>query len=535
MTRPYLIAHSARTAAVCLPLPGARYRLPQPLAYRLTAEQAMSSKAAGHADGAEELLQQEEGKVETAVLLLHGLNPSTRYRLEVDGCEAVFFETAACRGLVDASAFGLTADVALDDPAGAVANAVCLARAIKAVPEGGTLRLPAGIWTASPVALKSDITFHLAEGAVLRAPSSREGWPIMPARDADGRLLGSWEGLPAACYAAGIHAVGARNLTIEGQGIIDGSGSAGDWWSWPKETRDGARRPRGLHLVRCDNICLFGFTIRNAPSWTIHPHGCEGLTAVGLHILAPHDSPNTDGFNPESCRNVLIAGTHFSVGDDCIAIKAGKRGAEGEAEHLAETRGIAVRHCLMERGHGGVVIGSEMSGGVHDVMVEDCDMIGTDRGLRVKTRRGRGGAIGAIFMRRVLLDGVETAISVNAHYHCDADGHADWVQSRVPRTFDAGTPIISDITVDDVEIRDLAHAAGVFLGLPEAPLRNIAISRLRIVSHAEEAEATPPIMADHVRPMRHERILAEHAEVTCDDPTLMSSAPISLFPIREAV
>ena len=99
--------------------------------------------------------------------------------------------------------------------------------------------------------------------------------------------------------------------------------------SWPKETRDGARRPRGLHLIDCTDVTLLGFTIRNAPSWTIHPQGCARLTAAALTIEAPHDSPNTDGFNPEMCEDVEILGTAFSVGDDCIAIKAGKRGPTG--------------------------------------------------------------------------------------------------------------------------------------------------------------------------------------------------------------
>jgi polygalacturonase len=169
-----------------------------------------------------------------------------------------------------------------------------------------------------------------------------------------------------------------------------------------------------------------------------------------------------------------------------------------------------------------------MSGGVHDVSVEDCEMVGTDRGLRLKTRRGRGGMVSNIAMRRVLLDGVQTALSVNAHYFCDHDGHADWVQSREGRPVDAGTPVIDGITVEDVEIRRLGHAAGVFLGLPEARIRNINIRGLAIISHDPDAVATPPIMADHIRPMRHELIVAEQADVICDDPALLSSAPVSL-------
>ncbi|MGF6257316.1 glycoside hydrolase family 28 protein [Ensifer sp. LBL] len=513
MTRPSIIALSARTAALCLPARGALYRLPAAAKWRLSSSDADE--------------QVRQGETSLAVPLLYELQPRARYRFEAEGFEAVEFDTPSCAGLVDAGDFGLVRDIHLDDIEGARRNAAALREAVAAVPEGGTLRLPAGVWTAFPLALKSGMTFHLSQGSVLRAPSGRAGWPVLAARDTSGEMLGSWEGLPADCFAAPLHAVGVTALTIEGQGTLDGSGDSGDWWTWPKETRGGARRPRGLHLVSCSDVTLLGFTIRNAPSWTIHPQGCRRLTAAGLFISAPADSPNTDGFNPESCQDVTIAGVRFSVGDDCIAVKAGKRGQNGEGEHLSETRDVRVSHCLMERGHGGLVIGSEMSGGVHEVAVENCAMVGTDRGLRIKTRRGRGGAITGITMRHVLMDGVETALSANAHYHCDPDGHDTCVQSRRPAPVDAGTPIIDGVTIEDVEIRDLAHAAGAFLGLPEAPIRNIKIRRLKIASFDPKAAAAPPIMADHVRPMRHETIVSEQAEVDCDDLALLSAAAIS--------
>lgn len=516
MTAPVAIAVTARMAALRLAVPGALYRLPRPIPWRL-------DPIAGDAPAL-------SGTAQTAVVVLDGLRPATRYRFAADGLPALDLTTAPCSGAVVAS--GLVADSAPGDLSAAAANARALDEAAARVPAGGTLIVPAGVWTALPLALHSDMTLHLADGAVLRAPSGREGWPILPARDSAGRMLGSWEGLPDACFAAPVHAIGASRLVIEGRGTLDGSGDLGDWWTWPKETRDGARRPRGLHLVDCHAVTLLGFTIRNAPSWTVHPQGCTGLVAAGLHILAPHDSPNTDGFNPESCCDVAIEGVRFSVGDDCIAVKAGKRGPGGEADHLAETRHVRVRHCLMERGHGGLVIGSEMSGGVHDVAIEDCEMIGTDRGLRLKTRRGRGGTVSGIAMRRVRLDGVETAISANAHYHCDADGHDDRVQSRDPAPVDAGTPRIDGITVEDVEIRGLAHAAGCFLGLPEAPITGIRIRGLRIVSLDPAAEPRPPIMADGIRPMRHETLTREQARIDCDDPGLLSPTPVSVLPER---
>ncbi|SLN23535.1 Polygalacturonase [Aquimixticola soesokkakensis] len=498
-----LAARSARTVALCLAQTGARSALRQSVQWRLRG-----------ADGT-----QRSGETKRAVLALHDLTPDTAYVFEAAAAApcafSCAFSTLPCAGLVDVAAFGATPDLP-DTADAAQTNRAAFQAALAAVPKGGTLRVPAGRWVCAPLALKSDMVLHLDRGAVLFAPSDRQDWPILPARDAAGRMLGSWEGLPEACFAAPLHAIGACNVTISGQGTLDGGGDRGDWWHWPKETRDGARRPRGLHLIDCQNTQLIGFTIRNAPSWTIHPQGCTGLTAAALRIMAPHDSPNTDGFDPEMCENVDIVGVHFSVGDDCIAIKAGKRGPKGEADHLRPTRHVRVRHCLMERGHGGVVIGSEMSGGVSDVTVEDCDMIGTDRGLRMKSRRGRGGTVARIAMRRVVMDGVLTAFSANAHYFCDVDGHADWVQSRQPAPTNAGTPHLHDITIEDVELRNLSHAVAAFLGLPEAPIGPIRLTRVTVTSFDFDAQAADPIMADHLRPLRHAGVLGEHADVHSD-------------------
>jgi len=510
IVKPIPLAVTARAAALRLPVSGALYHLPRPLGWSLVVP--------GGSD--------RRGIADAAILMLDRLEPETPYRLRVAGMDEIEFRTRACAGMHVAA--GLVPARDPGDLDAARGNASRLVAAIANLPRGGTLVVPPGDWLAMPVALRSDMVLHLSHGAVLRAPSDRRGWPILPARDGQGRMLGSWEGLPAACFAAPLHAIGAERLVIEGPGMLDGGGAQGDWWTWPKGTRDGARRPRGLHLVDCHDVTLLGFSIRNAPSWTIHPQGCSDLVAAGLQVDAPPDSPNTDGFNPEMCRNVLIAGIRFSVGDDCIAVKAGKRGPLGEDDHLRETRGIRIRHCLMQRGHGGLVIGSEMSGGVQDVAIEDCEMRGTDRGLRIKTRRGRGGAVSGIAMRRVRMDGVGTAISVNAHYHCDADGHAHRVQDRAPAPVDATTPRIDGILVEDVTIRDLAHAAGCFLGLAEAPIRNIRVRNLQIESLDPAARPALPDMADHIRPMLHETLLAEQADLDCDDPGLISTAPITL-------
>lgn len=507
MTSPHTVALAARSAALRLARPGALFWLDPGIAWRLTAPGQTDRDVPGR-----------EGVATTVVLALHDLQPATRYRFEADGFSAVEFQTLPCAGVVDIRDFGADPDASDNDAA--------FAAAIAALPAGGTLQVPAGRWTTSPIFLRSDMTLQLDEGAILAAPADRSRWPILPARDAAGRMLGSWEGLPEPCHAALVTAIGARNLTIAGPGRLDGGGDRGDWWQWPKDTRRGARRARTLHLIGCEDVTLLGHSVCNSPSWTVHPQGCRDLTVAALTIEAPHDSPNTDGLNPESCTDVVIEGVRFSVGDDCIAIKAGKR-APGCTDHLAPTRNITIRHCLMKRGHGGVVIGSEMSGSVQDVLVEHCEMIGTDRGLRIKTRRGRGGRVSGITMRHVRMDGVLTAFTANAFYHCDADGHDAWVQDRAPALVDDTTPRVSDITISDVTIANLSHAAGAFLGLPEARVRGVRISRVTIVSHDPAAVPAPPLMADHIRALRHEAILAENTQIETDDPALLTAGPMT--------
>ena len=474
-----------RTAVVLLSGAGIRYRLDRPLGWQL-------SGAAGTA-----------GQTATAAIFLDGLVPGTEHELRAGGT-GIRFRTPPCAGLVDAAAFGL-------DPG--ADNAAALARAVAAVPEGGTLMLPEGTWPSGPVFLKSRMTLHLARGARLLGLPDRGAWSILPARDAKGRMTGTWEGLPAASFAALLTAIDCAGLSITGAGTVDGGADAGDWWSWPKETRDGARRPRTLFALRCQGLGLSGVTVRNSPSWTIHPVQCEAMRVAGITVWNPSDSPNTDGLDPEMCRDLRIEGCLFSVGDDCIAIKAGKRGDGGEADHLAPTEGVTIRNCRMERGHGAVVIGSEMSGGVADVRIEDCEFQGTDRGLRIKTRRGRGGRVERIVLADCEMTGVDTAFAANAHYYCDHDGHSEAVQSRQPAPVTERTPQIADIRIARVGVRDARLAVGAFLGLAEAPITGVAI---RDVAYAFDpaAVADVPLMADHVPGMRHTALWAENAEIT---------------------
>jgi polygalacturonase len=506
-----LTALSVRTIAFCYAPDGARYALPAEVQWTLS--------------GAGMVRQ---GQTRTALTVVDDLRPDTDYTLMVQG-KVLSFQTPACTGLVNITDHGAVAD-GPDTAEHAAENARAIIRAIGAAPKGGTVLIPEGTWVSAPVALRSDLTVWLK--GTLKAPADRTGWPILPARNHAGKMLGSWEGLPADCFAAPLYAVGTSHLTIAGPGALEGGGDRGDWWTWPKETRQGARRPRGLHLVNCQNTQLIGFSVRNAPSWTVHPQGCQDLTIAGLHISAPDDSPNTDGCNPEMCQNVRLTGVRFSVGDDCIAIKAGKRGDAGEEDHLSATRDITITHCLMEAGHGGVVLGSEMSGDIADITVAACEMQGTDRGLRLKTRRGRGGRIDGITFRDVAMTDVETAFSANAFYYCDHDGHADWVQTRDPAPVTHLTPQIGRIEVSDVSITGLSHALGAFIGLPEQPIGPIHMTRITVQGLNPDAIPTAPVMADHIRPLRHAGIAHEYAQIIADTDIPIEEGGLTLLSER---
>lgn len=441
----------------------------------------------------------QEGWVKRPVLTLEGLVPSVGYVLEIEGWEPLALSTPGETALIDIRDYGAVP--------GAADNSGAFADAVAAAPAGGTLYVPPGTWRTGPVFLKSDLFVHLPAGAELKALADRQAYRILDAFDAAGQLQASWEGIPAASYASLITIVDARNVSIAGLGVIDGAGAEGDWWSWPKETRDGARRPRTVFANRCFGLSMAGITVRNSPSWTVHPLNSERMVFADLAIDNPPQSPNTDGLNPESARDVEIVGVRFSVGDDCIAIKAGKIWPDGRVPE--PTRNVSVRHCRMERGHGGVVIGSEMSGSVSDVTVTDCTFIGTDRGLRIKTRRGRGGTVAAIVMRDCMMDGVRTPLAINAHYFCDPDGTSDAVQNRAPAPVTAATPRMRDIVFSRIEARNVHHALAYVLGLAEAPIAGLAIEDVS-VTYDPAAHAHVPEMALGLPKLRHAGIVTEN-------------------------
>jgi polygalacturonase len=372
---------------------------------------------------------------------------------------------------------------------------------------GGTVYLPAGQYLTGSLFLRDNITLHLDAGAMILGSENPEDFPVIHSR---------WEGRHQDTHAPLIGGDHLRNITVTGRGTIDGRGAV--WWKAKQEKTLVHPRPRLISFSDCSNVLIEGISAVNSPSWTINPVHCENVNIRGITIINPADSPNTDGINPDSCRLVRISDCYVSVGDDCITIKSGT-----EHEHpdrYAPCRDITITNCTLERGHGGVVIGSEMSGGVKNVVISNCVFIGTDRGIRIKSRRGRGGTIEDIRISNVIMDGVLCPFTMNLYYHIGVRGDRN-VSDKSPRSIDDGTPCLRGVHFSHITARQVKHAAGFLYGLAEMPLEDISFSDISI-SISEEADSGYPEMADDIPSMsragffiRNARNLRlEHVQVT---------------------
>src|SRR6185295_14380302 len=207
---------------------------------------------------------------------------------------------------------------------------------------------------SAPLFLKSGVDLLLEKGAHLIGHPDIARWPVIPARvrvNGSEQVLGTWEGEAMDMHASLLTGINVENVAITGEGVIDANASLATWWSRPKSPFKGWR-PRTVFFARAKNVAIEGVTVRNSPSWTLHPFRSKGITIANIKIEAPFDSPNTDGINPDSCEDVRIVGVHFSTGDDCISIKSGKISlAKVEP---APTRRVRISNCLMENGHGAV-------------------------------------------------------------------------------------------------------------------------------------------------------------------------------------
>jgi polygalacturonase len=306
---------------------------------------------------------------------------------------------------------------------------------------GGRVVVPAGRFLTGPIHLRSNVELHVSEGGTIAF--SRNPADYLPA------VFTRWEGMELMGYSPLIYAFEQENVAVTGPGTLDGQADATHWWPWKGQAQYGYRkgdpqqkaardrlgemvdagvpvaqrvladgsylRPQFIQPYRCRNVLVEGVRIVNSPMWEINPVLCTNVTVRGVRIET--HGPNNDGCNPESCRDVLIEGCTFDTGDDCIAIKSG-RNADGRRINVP-SENIIVRNCRMKEGHGGVTIGSEISGGVRWVFVEKCEMDSPhlDRALRFKNNAARGGVLEHIYMRDVTVGQVADAVlSIDFHY-----------------------------------------------------------------------------------------------------------------------
>ncbi len=388
-----------------------------------------------------------------------------------------------------------------------------LQAAILACPDNGRVYIPEGDYYTSALFLRSNITIELAKGARLVGDIDRNHYPVLPGMtytsdEKDEYNLGSWEGNPLDCFASIITGINVENINIIGEGIIDGNANNSDWWV-DVRTRRIAWRPRGVFLNKCKNVTLQGVTVTNTPSWNLHPYFSENLKFIDLKIINPKNSPNTDGCDPESCKNVDIIGVNFSVGDDCIAIKSGKIFMGRKYKKPSEL--FNIRNCSMNFGHGAIVLGSEMSGGIKNITVSQCLFNQTDRGLRIKTRRGRGkdAIIDGITFENIKMTKVLTPLVINMFYYCDPDGHTEYVYSKEKLPVDDRTPYLGKFVFKDIDCEDVNVAAGTFFGLPEQPIDSITIDNVSF-HYAENPIADKPAMMDGLDAMSGRGIILSY-------------------------
>ncbi|MGN0804818.1 MAG: glycoside hydrolase family 28 protein [Candidatus Coproplasma sp.] len=420
------------------------------------------------------------------VFSLFNLQPDTSYTVNAHGQECSF-KTLTESAIFNVTAFGAKGDGVTDDTKAFSAVIGCL-------PPNGTLYVPEGKYLLSPLFLTDNITLWLAQGATLLGKTDRNDYPVLPALEG-GENLGTWQGEEADCFASLLTAYGKSNVKIIGEGVIDCDAPSGDWYVNHRVKRI-AWRPRGVYFNRCSNVLMQGITVKNTPSWNVHPYFCKDVTLCDLTLINPPQMPTTDGIDPDSCHGVNIVGVRISVGDDCIAIKSGT--LECAKKYRTPCKDVTIRNCLMQSGHGGVVLGSELSGGIEDITVSQCVFEGTDRGLRIKTRRGRGriGVVDGITFSDIEMKGVKSPFVINMYYNMgDETGHTEYVYTTQKLPVDERTPYIGKFTFKNMVCTDVSCCAGAFYGLPEAPIGGITFENVSF-AYDENAQADFPDMKE---------------------------------------
>lgn len=400
-------------------------------------------------------------------------------------------------------------------------------KAINALAEqgGGHLIVPTGVWFTGPIVLKSNIDLHLEKGAVILFSPDVDLYPLVET---------VFEGLDTRRCQSPISGRNLENVAITGEGAIDGNG---DYWrplkkgkvtesQWKKaisrggvfkrpdywfpypETLKGDTisnmnvpqnlkteeewhsvrhflRPVMVSLIECKNVWLQGVTFQNSPAWNLHPLMCENVLIEDVLVRNPSYSQNGDGLDLESCKNGLIVNSTFDVGDDGICLKSGKDEDGRRRARVCEN--VVVDGCTVFKGHGGFVVGSEMSGGVRNISVSNCKFLGTDVGLRFKSKRGRGGVVENIWINNISMIDIPTEpVTFNLYYGgksaVEVLESGEKVPAKVePMPVDETTPCFRNIHISNVTCTN-ARRALFFNGIPEMPIKNITLENINIIS-----------------------------------------------------
>ena len=350
---------------------------------------------------------------------------------------------------------------------------------------GGRLRIPPGVWKTGAVHLQSGIELHLERGAELRFRTDPQAYlPVVYQQRGGVRCFN---------YSPFVYARNCRDVAITGEGMLNGQGGA--WWPWkfaqpgmfrllemgkrktPLEERvfgtveDGVR-PDFIQFIDCQRVMIEGVTVKDGPAWQLHPVCCDDVIIRRVSVIG--HGHNNDGIDPDGCRNVLIEHCLIDAGDDSICIKSGRDQDAWEVGRPCEN--VLIRHCKIVAGHGAITIGSETSGGVHNVYAHDIDAEGTFYGISIKTRRGRGGVIENILVENVQLDKIRNeAIVLNMEYGDESLGEQRTTVHRKDET----TPTLRNITFRNV-ICHSAHQTIRSVGLSENPITGLKLENLAL-------------------------------------------------------
>lgn len=362
-----------------------------------------------------------------------------------------------------------------------------IARAVSACSNagGGRVTVPAGEFLTGAIHLRSNVNLYVAKDATLKFSTDTRKYPIVFTR---------WEGMECMNFSPFIYAFGQTNIGVSGEGTLDGQANNEHWWPWngrpqygwkdgsPNQRAARAKlydmmekgmpvryrvfgagsylRPNFIQPYKCRNVLIEGVRIVNSPMWEIHPVLCENVTVRRVRISS--HGPNNDGCDPESCNGVLIEDCYFDTGDDCIAIKSG-RNEDGRRIGVA-TENVIIRECEMKDGHGGVTVGSEISGGVRNVFAENCrmDSPSLDHALRVKNNASRGGLLENFYFRNISVGQVAHAvITIDFNYEEGSKGKF--------------TPVMRNFSVDKLTSGKSKYGVDI-QGLDGAPVYDLSIT-----------------------------------------------------------